>query len=96
MKWISFLTYLGIGYATYYLIIILLDSMNTSRNGPKDTLPVLTFTETAEPEKISLEDFADNTFHAEPASIGLGSVSLKDLFTLARQDAIEFTKSVSF
>jgi hypothetical protein len=96
MNWISFLTYLGIGYATYYLLMILLDSMTASRNSPKDTLPVLTFTETVEPEKISMEDFSDNTFHAEPASIGLGSVSLKDLFTLAHQDAIEYTKSVSF
>ena len=94
MNWISFLTYLGMGYAGYYIFMILLDSRASSGSGTPDTLPALTFSETVEPEKISLEDFKSKV--PEPGSVGLGSVSLKKVFDLARQDAIEFTKSVSF
>ncbi|NQX54460.1 hypothetical protein HQN86_12615 [Pedobacter panaciterrae] len=99
MNWISFLTYLGLGYGAYYFIVFLLDSRASSGSETGASLPVLTFSETVLPEKVSLEDFGledNNSSAGGAASIGMGGVSIKELFNLARKDAIEFTKSVSF
>lgn len=99
MTWINFLTYIGMGYVAYYLFMFLLDS-KASPGKSAEPAPVLTFSETVEPEKISLEDIGKSMLPiantSGPASLGLGGVSIKDLFALARKDAIEFTKSVSF
>nr|WP_068890416.1 hypothetical protein [Pedobacter panaciterrae] len=99
MNWISFLTYLGLGYGAYYFMVFLLDSRASPGSENEASLPVLTFSETVLPEKVGLEDFGlrDATSSAgRAASIGMGGVSIKELFDLARKDAIEFTKSVSF
>lgn len=99
MTWLNFLSYLGMGYALYYVTIFFLDSRGSPAK-PDDRAQVLTFTEKLEPEKVGLEDFelagVSGMATSGPASVGLGGVSLKDLFALARKDAIEFTKSVSF
>lgn len=98
MTWINFLSFLGMGYAAYYLLIILLDSRPApSKTNNEDN--ILTFSETVVPEKVALEDIplavpASST--TGPASTGLGGVSLKGMFDLARQDAIQYTRSVSF
>jgi hypothetical protein len=99
MTWISFLSYLCMGYAAYYLFVVLLDSRSPpGKTG--DVNPVLTFSETVEPEKITLTDVAVVDaiagYPSTAASVGLGGVSIKTLFDLARQDAIQFTRSVSF
>ncbi|MEJ2880397.1 hypothetical protein [Pedobacter sp. GR22-6] len=96
MTWINFLSFLGMGYAAYYGLLILLE--RKSAPGKADPVsPVLTFTEFVVPEKISLEDIGlSSPAASSPASIALGGVSIKELFVLARKDAIEFTKSVSF
>lgn len=97
MTWINFLSYLGMGYALYYVALYLFDS-RASPGKPSDISSVLTFSENVVPEKVSLDDFSDvpTSAPSSPASIALGGVSIKDLFDLARKDAIEFTKSVSF
>ena len=97
MTWINFLSYLGIGYAAYYLLIFLLDSRPGQSKSSNQT-EVLTFSETFIPETVTLENVESSgrIFSSSPASTGLAAVSIKDLFELARKDAIEFTKSVSF
>jgi hypothetical protein len=99
MTWINFLSYLAMGYAAYYLLVILMDS-RPAQGKSAEALSLLTFSETVEPEKVSLENFTNAASSARngsgPASVALGGVSIKDLFELARKDAIEFTKSVSF
>jgi len=86
-------------YLCYYLALILTDALfSKSFQAEKNEIPVLTFTENSPPEKVSLEDFKTGGAVTEsgPASIGLGGVSLQNLFVLARQDALQYTKSVSF
>lgn len=99
MTWINFLSYLAMGYAAYYLFVFLADS-KTSPGKSSGALPVLTFSETVIPEKVSIEDngkgVSSGTNASGAASVALGGVTIKDLFELARKDAIEFTKSVSF
>ncbi|HMI04864.1 MAG TPA: hypothetical protein VK541_20415 [Pedobacter sp.] len=100
MTWINFFTFCGIGYAVYYLMVFLLDS-RAAPEGGGDIPTVLTFSEDVVPEKISLADFgakADASVEAkfEPASVGMGGVSIKELFVLAQKDAIQYTRSVSF
>jgi hypothetical protein len=99
MTWINFLSYLAMGYAAYYLLIILMDS-GPSLGNNSESSPVLTFSEHIEPEKIGLEDYGKGATAGKNSSgsgsVALGGVSIKDLFELARKDAIEFTKSVSF
>lgn len=100
LNWLTFLTITSAGYFCYYLALIVTDAMFSKKiNAEKDEIPVLTFTEFSLPEKVSLEDFKSNNksgVATEPASIGLGGISLQNIFELARQDAIEYTKSVSF
>lgn len=100
LNWVTFLTITGAFYLCYYLALILTDALFAKRfHLEQDEIPVLTFTENPLPEKVSLEDLKNKTSGpngSRPASIGLGGVSLHDLFVLARQDAIEYTKSVSF
>ena len=93
------MTITGAGYLCYYLALIVTDVVFSKRiTREKDEIPVLTFTEHRAPEKVSLDDFKTGGDVTEPgpASIGLGGVSLQNLFVLARQDALQYTKSVSF
>jgi hypothetical protein len=102
MNWITFLSYTSMGYAAYYLIIVLLESRRTPGPDDEKNLETFSFSKTVEAEKVSLEDYEHidaqpAPFTAtEPVSSGLGGVSLKGLFDLARIDAIEYTKAVSF
>ena len=90
----------GACYLCYYLALIVTDALFSKIiTAEKNEMPVLTFSEYQPPEKISLSDFKDaagGSADSDPASAGLGGVSLQNLFELARQDAIEYTKSVSF
>lgn len=99
MTWINFLSYLGMGYAAYYLLVILLDSRPAPGKN-SETSPVLTFSETVDAQKVGLEDLgkaaSSGIIASGPASVALGGVSIKELFHLARQDAIQLTRTVSF
>lgn len=94
------MTITGAGYLCYYLALIVTDAMFAKKiTSENDEISVLTFTESLPPEKVSLEDFGSkgtDGVGTGTASTGLGGVSLQNLWTLARQDAIEYTKSVSF
>lgn len=98
MNWISFIAWLGALYALYYFSIIVLDPIRSGTPAHSDDLPVLTFSETNEPEKASMEDFTGRPVDSVPVppSVGLGGISIKALFELARKDVIEYTRSVSF
>lgn len=100
LNWVTFMTITGAGYLCYYLALLVTDAMFAKRiNTEEDEIPELTFVESSPPEKISLEDFKSKTAESNgsaTASLGIGGVSLQNLFVLARQDAIQYTKSVSF
>ena len=99
LNWLSFLTIIGTGYLCYYAALIITDAMFTREiASEKNEIPELTFSEYRPPEKVSLSDFASSPARdlQEPASKGLGGVPIQKIFELARQEAIQYTRSVSF
>ncbi|HKG05642.1 MAG TPA: hypothetical protein VKB19_04255 [Pedobacter sp.] len=103
MNWLPFLAWLGLAYFIYYLLLILVDSRASGSHSSEDELPVLTFSEARPPEKVMLEDLVVDSgsvsapaVYPEPAAKGLGGVSLANLFELSRNEAIEYTRAVSF
>lgn len=100
MNWFQFLTWVAALYLIYYLALILFDYARNMR--PQASVSgELTFTEDILPKKI--EHLPDKT--GEPPKqaakndspiIGSGGVSLKNLFGLCREEAIIYTRPVSF
>lgn len=100
MNWITFFSYTGMCYAGYYLVVFLLDSRASPRDSGQPETTLLNFAEDYPPEKVMLEDLAPGIQPGElspdPASVGLGGVSMQDFFELARTEALQYTRSVSF
>lgn len=100
MNWSNFFTWVSGLYLTYYLALILFDYSRNKR--PQAALSgELTFTEDIPPKKIEhLPDKADEPPKQASKTgshiIGSGGVSLKNLFGLCREEAIIYTRPVSF
>ena len=98
MNWLHFLLWLAGLYIVYYLVVIVTDNAvrGKTASGPAST--ELTFSEDIFPK--SIEHLPDKLTLPEakpvPAIIASGGVSLKNLFGLAREEAIIYTKAVSF
>ena len=94
MTWIKFaLWVLGI-YTSYYAALIFWDFLRTNRGGTASDKHELTFIEDIEPVKSAVEETEAN---GKESSISFsGGVSLKQLFNLAREESVEYIKSVSF
>ncbi|MDB5143377.1 MAG: hypothetical protein JWQ66_2090 [Mucilaginibacter sp.] len=93
MNYLKFTIWLFGLYFIYYTIIILWDLLRTSRNGVKPEEHVLTFAESVAPVQPKFELTAEDIKSPVFAS---GGVSLKKLFNLAQEEAIEYTSQVSF
>jgi len=100
MNWPHFILWIAGIYLLYYPAMILYD-LKTS--GPKSTGSAsseLTFSEENTP--FSVEHARKETPQKEaapkpqPAIIGSGGVTLKNLFGLCREEAVLYTKPVSF
>jgi len=108
MNWLHFLLWvLGI-YCMYYLAIILWDAALSGKS-PAGRLKSneLTFSETHLPQKlepgpevvpVKTKGVAGvgQKLSLEPEIIASGGVSLKNLFSLAREESIVYTRRVSF
>ena len=103
MNWTHFLLWLAGIYILYYLIVFLLDLIAGNRKDlPAGTSQELTFSEEVTPVRLSPE--AESTPEPEKPTkskiatevIGSGGVPITDLFRLAKQEAIIYTRSVSF
>jgi hypothetical protein len=96
MNWLNFLCWTGGMYFLYYLAMVLLD--NSRKKEVKSFSNELSFSETIFPQKI--EHLPDKPIELPPKAsspiIASGGVSLKSLFGLAREEAIIYTKAVSF
>jgi hypothetical protein len=93
MNWIKFLLWLSIIYLAYYAALLLWDYLRSGKL-PSDERPnVLSFDDDAEPVK-EIEASRPEVYDASVLSSG--GVSLKQLFSLAREEAIEYTRPVSF
>jgi len=108
MNWLHFLGSVAGLYLLYYTALILIDLL-LSRNTKVPAHGELTFSEHIIPQKLQhvLEAELQNKTKEgstgtgiktprEPAVIASGGVSLKNLFGLCREEAIIYTRSVSF
>lgn len=109
MNWLHFLLWIAGLYALYYLVVVLIDLAGSSGKPIAGTAPqALTFSEQVAPVQLqhqSATESADNKTglnedrsqaHPKKEVIASGGVSLRDLFSLARQEAIIYTNSVSY
>ena len=106
MNWTHFLLWLGGLYALYYIALILLDSLRQRNPAALKTAGhELTFSEPVMP--FNAVDLLENTNTptspisqgqtlSTPEMIASGGVLLKDVFSLARKEAIVYIKEVSF
>lgn len=108
MNWLHFLLWVAGIYALYYLVMILTDVVTGNRAGVKSLSPELTFSETVQPVVLKHDAEMESTGNKTRISksstakkqqrevVASGGVSLKDLFNLARQEAIIYTNSVGY
>lgn len=97
MNWTHFLLWLAGGYSIYYLIIILTDLIKSKRQDlAGGNLNELTFSEQVTPVQLPAPTVqAINTTNKNEV-LGSGGVPITDLFRLAKQEAIIYTRGVSF
>jgi len=93
MTWIKFAIWLCGIYAAYYAIIIIWDFLRSGQTPDAKDARELTFVEDVEPIKFKSD--AVNEYKGS-SLMSSGGVSLKQMFSLAREEAIEFTRAVSF
>jgi hypothetical protein len=94
MTWIKFALWLLGIYTTYYVALIFWDYLRTNRRETGVDKHELTFVEDIEPVKSHIEEV---TGTGKDSSVAFsGGVSLKQLFNLAREESVEYIKSVSF
>ena len=93
MTWIKFAIWLCGIYAAYYTIIIIWDFLRSGRTPEAKDARELTFVEDVEPIKLKSDDVNE---YKGSSLMSSGGVSLKQMFSLAREEAIEFTRAVSF
>lgn len=108
MNWLHFFFWVAGIYALYYLAVILADLAGGKNKAAKSLSPELTFSEAAPPVLLNYnaEVEADrDEIHSgsgataktqAPEVIASGGVSLRDLFSLARKDAIIYTNAVGY
>ncbi|HZY35578.1 MAG TPA: hypothetical protein VFE53_02955 [Mucilaginibacter sp.] len=106
MNWLHFFFWVAGIYALYYLVVILTD-LTGGKNTAKSLSPELTFSETVQPVALkhtNADSAGNKTRIGEGAPekkqqaevIASGGVSLRDLFSLARQEAIIYTNAVGY
>ncbi|HEK19852.1 MAG TPA: hypothetical protein ENO28_05295 [Bacteroidetes bacterium] len=111
MTWLQFIIWIAGLYTLYYLLLILLDLSGKDRGRVGAAMShELTFAETVEVQKFEpeAEPVPDNKQatafsnervirpNAEPEIIGSGGISLKTLFSMARDESVLYTRPVSF
>lgn len=97
MNWTHFLLWLAGGYSLYYLIVILADLARSKRQGAVSGNPhELTFSEQVTPVLLATQVVEPAKSTNKNELFGSGGVPITDLFRLAKQEAIVYTRSVSF
>lgn len=112
MSWINFLTVIFIVYIVYYLFNLLFDLFISPGNRVSErTEDELFLTETYSPELISFEEpqpeeephekdsvvaKTDKAANVSSAFVSSGGVGLKQLFSLAKDNLIEYTKAIPY
>ncbi|SEN01796.1 hypothetical protein SAMN05192574_102193 [Mucilaginibacter gossypiicola] len=92
MNWFKFILWLGGIYAAYYLILIAWDHLRNQQDIEGDT------NELSFHEQVNAVQLAPELSSADIASpiYASGGVSLKSMFNLCRDEAVEYIKQVSY
>ncbi len=94
MTWLKFALWLLSIYSIYYVALIFWDNLQTKRGETGSDKHELTFVEDIQPVQSFVEEL---TASGKESSVAFsGGVSLKQLFNLAREESVEYIKSVSF
>ena len=93
MTWIKFALWLGGIYFAYYAAIILWDFLRSGHKVAVSDTHELTFVEHIEPVRAEMDTVQE--FYPS-AVVSSGGQSLKQIFSLAKEEVIEFTRAVSF
>jgi len=93
MNWIRFALWLSALYFTYYGAVIFWDILRSRKLPADEKSHVLTFEEEIVPVR---ETAGPSPETYDPSVLSSGGVSLKQLFSLCREEAVEFTRPVSF
>ncbi|RYG53161.1 MAG: hypothetical protein EOO01_05060 [Chitinophagaceae bacterium] len=90
MTWIKFMLWICGVYATYYAALILTDLFKKGRSPAGSESHDLTFIEDHQPALVLAAE--------KPVSpiVGSGGKTLKEIFSLAREEMVEYTRGVSF
>jgi hypothetical protein len=110
MNWLHFFLWIAGIYGLYYIFIILLDIAKAKRSpAAKSAGNELVFSENIHPQRPDLVKDMSPQMPAgtavkdmnakvkrEPEIVASGGVNIRDLFNLARQEAILYTRPVSF
>ena len=97
MNWLHFILTITGGYLLYYAAMILYDLKTSGRAAAPIGTGELTFSETVLPQQVEhLPDKTPESPKAQSAIVGSGGVTLKNLFGLCRDEAVLYTRSVSF
>ncbi|QEC74614.1 hypothetical protein [Mucilaginibacter ginsenosidivorax] len=94
MTWIKFTLWLLGIYTSYYAALIIWDYLRTKGGDNGNDKHELTFVEDIEPVKSYADESIPNG--KESSVVFSGGVSLKQMFNLAREESVEYTKAVSF
>jgi hypothetical protein len=93
MNWLKFTLWLGGLYTAYYLILIGWDHLRNRRITEDNDINELSFNE--EVSAVALTAELTSADIASPIYAS-GGVSLKNMFNLCRDEAVEYIKQVSF
>ena|ERR1700722_5182101 len=97
MNWLHFIFWTAGIYLLYYLVMILYDLKTFGTAAPKSGLNELTFSESVLPQQVEhLPDKPAEESKTKSPIIASGGVTLKNLFGLCREEAIIYTRPVSF
>ncbi|MCC8407716.1 hypothetical protein LJ707_02165 [Mucilaginibacter sp. UR6-1] len=93
MNWMKFILWLSVIYLAYYGAVLLWDFLRSGKLPPDEKSEIISFDEDAEPAQ---EISAPQPEIYDASVLSSGGVSLKQLFSLAREEAIEYIRPVSF
>src|SRR3546814_18534078 len=103
MTWTQFLTAIAVVYAIYYALNLLSDILKSWKSGGENSdTEELFFREDVKPELVAPneESFDETPQDSGPRPVpgpliqSTGGVSIKQLFALASNDLIEYTKAI--
>ncbi|SEO09976.1 hypothetical protein SAMN05192574_105299 [Mucilaginibacter gossypiicola] len=96
MNWIKFTIWLSAIYGSYYGLLISWDFLGSAKSKNIEERNELTFVETETPVRLQSGTDDAGPARLESPIVSSGGVRIKQMFSLAQQEAIEFTRAVSF